>query len=134
MPRAALSSTSILAPRLTPPSARQIPTTPKKRWRVKEKAAGLASCFSSRLSVLVGPAGTGKTTLLQTLVAQPEVKQDGVLLLAPTGKARVQLQSKVAFEAQTLASFLVKKGGFDPHTGQYQSVDKSKRLPVRNWS
>ena len=92
-----------------------------------EKAAGLGELFSSRLSVLVGPAGTGKTTLLQTLVTQPEIKQDGVLLLAPTGKARVQLQSKVAFEAHTLASFLVRKGGFDPHTGRYQNVDKSKR-------
>ncbi|NYG57841.1 hypothetical protein BJ980_000764 [Nocardioides daedukensis] len=95
-----------------------------------EKAAGLGELFTSRLSVLVGPAGTGKTTLLQTLVAQPEIQQDGVLLLAPTGKARVQLQSKVNFEAQTLASFLVKKGGFDPNTGRYQSVDRAKRSKV----
>lgn len=95
-----------------------------------EKAAGLGELFASRLSVLVGPAGTGKTTLLETLVAQPEVKQDGVLLLAPTGKARVQLQSKVKVEAQTLASFLVKKGGYDPDTGRYQTVERTKRSKV----
>ena len=92
-----------------------------------EKAAGLGELFASRLSVLVGPAGTGKTTLLNTLVARPEIAQDGVLLLAPTGKARVQLQTKVEHEAHTLASFLVKKGGYDPDTGRYVTVDKSKR-------
>lgn len=95
-----------------------------------EKAAGLRELFASRLSVLVGPAGTGKTTLLRMLVAQPDIQQDGVLLLAPTGKARVQLQSKVNFEAQTLASFLVKKGGYDPESGRYQTVDGSKRSKI----
>ncbi len=92
-----------------------------------EKAAGLTELFASRLSVLVGPAGTGKTTLLQTLVARSEIAQDGVLLLAPTGKARVQLQTKVKHQAHTLASFLVKKGGYDPDTGQYLPVDHARR-------
>ena len=93
----------------------------------QEKAAGLAELFASRLSVLVGPAGTGKTRLLETLVSRPEILQDGVLLLAPTGKARVQMQTKVRHPAKTLASFLIKKGGFDPKTGRYRNVHKSKR-------
>ena len=92
-----------------------------------EKAAGLGELFASRLSVLVGPAGTGKTSLLKALVARPEIAQDGVLLLAPTGKARVQMQTKVGHTAQTLASFLIKKGGYDPDTGRYLGVDKAKR-------
>ncbi|MCM3885060.1 ATP-dependent RecD-like DNA helicase [Frankia sp. R82] len=92
-----------------------------------EKATGLGELFAARLSVLVGPAGTGKTSLLKTLVARPEIAQDGILLLAPTGKARVQLQTKVDHEAQTLASFLVKKSGYDPGTGRYLTVGKSKR-------
>ncbi len=92
-----------------------------------EKADGLAELFAARLSVVVGPAGTGKTSLLQTLVARPEVIQDGVLLLAPTGKARVQLQAKVGQDAHTLASFLIKKGGFDPDTGQYSMVEPGRR-------
>ena len=100
---------------------------PEEELARTEKAAGLGELFASRLSVLVGPAGTGKTSLLKTLVARPEIAQDGVLLLAPTGKARVQLQTKVEHEAQTLASFLIKKGGYDPDTGRYFSVDKSKR-------
>lgn len=92
-----------------------------------EKAAGLGELFASRLSVLVGPAGTGKTTLLKALVTHPEVLQDGILLLAPTGKARVQLQTKVGHPAQTLASFLVNRDGFDPLTGRYETVDRTKR-------
>ena len=95
-----------------------------------EKAAGLGELYSSRLSVLLGPAGTGKTSLLKTLVTRPEIAQDGVLLLAPTGKARVQMQTKVHPAAQTLASFLIKRGGYDAETGRYLSVDKAKRLQV----
>lgn len=93
----------------------------------KEKAAGLAELFASRISVLVGPAGTGKTTLLKTLVARPEIAHDSVLLLAPTGKARVQMEVKVQHRAQTLASFLVGKRGYDPGTGRYLPVDPARR-------
>lgn len=93
----------------------------------EEKAAGLEELFASRLSVLVGPAGTGKTRLLEALVNRDEIMQDGVLLLAPTGKARVQMQTKVGHPARTLASFLIKKGGFDFKTGRYCNVPKSKR-------
>ena len=57
-----------------------------------EKAAALAEFAASRLSVLIGPAGTGKTTLLSVLCAQPDIAAGGVLLLAPTGKARVRME------------------------------------------
>jgi hypothetical protein len=92
-----------------------------------EKAAGLAELYSSRLSVLVGPAGTGKTSLLKTLVARPDIAQDGVLLLAPTGKARVQMQTKIGHPAHTLASFLVKKGGYQSDTGRYLNVENAQQ-------
>lgn len=93
-----------------------------------EKAVGLAELYGSRLSVLVGPAGTGKTTLLRALVHRPDIDADGVLLLAPTGKARVQLESKVGHRAETLASFLVKRGGFDPDSGRYTEVKAQERV------
>jgi hypothetical protein len=96
-----------------------------------EKAAGVAELYRSRLSVLVGPAGTGKTTLLSALVARPDVRNQGVLLLAPTGKARVQLQQKVRHQAQTLASFLVRSGRYDGDTGEYLVTDDAgSRLDV----
>lgn len=87
-----------------------------------EKAAGLAELFRSRVSVLVGPAGTGKTTLLKALADLPDVSNKGVLLLAPTGKASVQMSMKVGIPARTLASFLVKKGGYDPERDVYRQV------------
>ncbi len=58
----------------------------------KEKAVALKEIAEARFSVLIGPAGTGKTTLLTILAGQKEVEDSGVLLLAPTGKARVRME------------------------------------------
>src|SRR5690606_15584133 len=60
----------------------------------KEKATALKEIAEARFSVLIGPAGTGKTTLLTILAGQKEVENNGVLLLAPTGKARVRMRSE----------------------------------------
>jgi hypothetical protein len=85
----------------------------------QEKAEGLSVLHDSPLSVLIGPAGTGKTTLLKALVDYPGVADGGVLLLAPTGKARVQLETKVERQAHTLASYLTPSGRYDADTGRY---------------
>lgn len=71
-----------------------------------EKAAALSEIASSRFSVLIGAAGTGKTTLLKFLCKAGPIQQRGVLLLAPTGKARVRLQQATGFDAKTIAQFL----------------------------
>jgi hypothetical protein len=84
-----------------------------------EKAQGLDELHDSPLSVLIGPAGTGKTTLLRALVEYPGVADGGVLLLAPTGKARVQLETKVGLPAKTLASYLAATDRYDGATGRY---------------
>lgn len=83
----------------------------------QEKATGLAELYAAPLSVLIGPAGTGKTTLLNALVNQLHGQR--VVLLAPTGKARVQLEIKVRptggnlVSFHTLASFLARTERFD---------------------
>lgn len=86
-----------------------------------EKAAALEQLFRSRLSVLIGPAGTGKTTLLGMLCALPDVGAKGVLLLAPTGKARVRLEEQTGQRGagRTLAQFLNGYGRYDGETGAY---------------
>lgn len=94
----------------------------------EEKIAALAELAASRVAVLIGPAGTGKTTLLAALCAQPTVRDGGVLLLAPTGKARVQLEKGFARaghvpRARTIAEFLVRSGRYDPETGVYRRSD-----------
>jgi len=84
-----------------------------------EKAAGLSALHNAPLSVLIGSAGTGKTTLLRALVEYPGVAAGNVLLLAPTGKARVQLETKVKLPARTLASYLSDTQRYDGDTGRY---------------
>jgi ABC-type cobalamin/Fe3+-siderophores transport system ATPase subunit len=76
-----------------------------KRVGRNEKAAALRELAASRLSVLVGAAGTGKTTLFRFLCQATPIKNAGVLLLAPTGKERVRLQ-QTEISAKTFAQFL----------------------------
>lgn len=92
----------------------------------REKAAALEELFSARFSLLLGPAGTGKTRLLQMLCDLPEVRGDGILLLAPTGKARVQMQRNIeGLKALTIAQFLL-PDRFDPETQQYRLSNAPK--------
>ncbi len=88
-----------------------------------EKTAALEELVANRVSVLVGPAGTGKTTLLRTLCEESHVAAGGVLLLAPTGKARVKIAQSVkglGHPARTIAQFLLPSGRYVPVTGSYQ--------------
>jgi ATP-dependent exoDNAse (exonuclease V) alpha subunit len=86
----------------------------------EEKTKALQELFAARFSVLIGPAGTGKTTLLKALINRPEIKNTGVLLLAPTGKARVQLEIQTETKgAQTIAQFLLRFERFKPKTQSY---------------
>lgn len=91
-----------------------------------EKAAALKVLARSRIAALVGPAGTGKTTMLEALCAHSDVKNRGVLLLAPTGKARVQLSDKVGATALTMAQYLRRSDRWHQDYG-YRVVPSGKR-------
>lgn len=84
----------------------------------EEKTAVLYELAKSRISVLLGTAGTGKTTVLSILCNEPTIKAGRVLLLAPTGKATVRLKESMGenakqFDAMNVAQFLVRSGHFD---------------------
>jgi len=87
----------------------------------REKAASLQQLAQSRFSVLVGPAGSGKTTLLRLLCDLPQVNERKVLLLAPTGKARVRLEEATGRlgQGKTLAQFLQGLDRYDGASGRY---------------
>ena len=92
-----------------------------------EKAAALEVLATSRVSVLIGAAGTGKTTLLRALCGLPGVEEAGVLLLAPTGKARVKMQSAIGLPAKTVAQLLVSSKRYDPETGLYRRSNSDRK-------
>ncbi|WP_445457722.1 ATP-dependent DNA helicase [Flavobacterium sp. HNIBRBA15423] len=80
---------------------------------LKDQVTALQQITSRKLSVLHGPAGTGKTTVLGALFGSKELMKEGILLLAPTGKARVKLGKMANAEAFTIAQFLSKQKRFD---------------------
>ena len=101
--------------------------TPGNPEATAEQIKAMEAISKSAISVLYGPAGTGKTTLLTSLCSSFKNK---VLLLAPTGKARVRMQQTLAkdgrFVPDTIAGYLVKlesieedKNCYDPETGRY---------------
>jgi len=107
---------------------------PQEKRAREEKAAALQELAESRFSVLIGRAGTGKTTLLSMLCSHSDIAGK-VLLLAPTGKARVRMEqiSKrqgLDVKGYTIAQFLLPTGQYDPETGRYRLTGrKSEERP-----
>ena len=106
------------------------PSTDEEERRArKEKAAALKEIAEARFSVLAGAAGAGKTTVLGILCSQPEITDEGILLLAPTGKARVRMQQLVGgngAKALTIAQFLNQNDRYDGPSGRYILSDGPK--------
>jgi len=80
-----------------------------------EQILALEKLYTSRLSVLTGTAGTGKTTVIRSLVQgikEKDPKHD-FLLLAPTGKATLILRDRLndpGVRVMTIHSFLMRTG------------------------
>ena len=101
------------------------PADELERAARREKVVALQRLAASRVACLVGPAGTGKTAVLELLVNRPEIVGRRVLLLAPTGKARVRLGNETGRpgQAQTIAQFLLPIGRFDPDANRYAPAE-----------
>jgi len=105
----------------------------KEEFARKEKVAILKELAASPVAALIGGAGTGKTTLLSILCKSEKIKNGGVLLLAPTGKARVRMSSVmsilgISHDAKTIAQFLIHNKQFDWNTMQY----RMSKTPAQN--
>lgn len=109
-----------------------------------EKTAALATLFQQRFAILTGRAGTGKTSVLQVLLEgleQIEGKKP-VLLLAPTGKARVRLATRTKRDAQTIHQLLVRYDWLNPETFAFKPtggrqaegftvvIDEASMIPI----
>ncbi|HEY7974177.1 MAG TPA: AAA family ATPase, partial [Ktedonobacterales bacterium] len=85
------------------------PETARERAALDEKVVALGRLFERRISVLMGGAGTGKTTVLRAFLAELERLEGAqpLLLLAPTGKARVRLARQTGRPSGTIHQFLL---------------------------
>jgi AAA domain len=88
-------------------------TNPRHVSALNEQAEALRRITSRKLTALIGRAGTGKTSALGALLLSPQLMKEGILLLAPTGKARVQLGKAANAEAMTIAQFLYRLDRYD---------------------
>lgn len=94
------------------------PDNPRHREALLEQASALERITTRKLSILTGRAGTGKTSVMGALFRCKELQQQGILLLAPTGKARVRLEQAASksgenVHALTIAQFLYRLKRYD---------------------
>lgn len=89
------------------------PKNERHKAALEDQTEALERVTSRKLSILNGPAGTGKTSVMGALVRSKKLKAGGILLLAPTGKARVRLGKMANQEGLTIAQFLTKQKRFD---------------------
>ena len=94
----------------TPPADDLIPAP--------EQSAAIRAAFTSRLSVVTGGPGTGKTATIRLICAAAREQKASVLLVAPTGRAARRMSESSGLDASTVHSAL----GWIP--GQGPTVDE----------
>lgn len=74
----------------------------------KEQFDALKRCLQNQVSVLIGGAGTGKSFVTASIIAQLQANRKKVAVLAPTHKAKEALQDKLDKKTmvQTIHSFV----------------------------
>ncbi len=81
-----------------------------------EQREALAKALSTKVLIITGGPGTGKTTLLECLIRILERKGVRVLLAAPTGRAAKRMTEATGWEAKTIHRLLE----FSPKEGQFK--------------
>jgi hypothetical protein len=108
----------------------EAPCSEREETALQEKEMALEALYRSRVSVLVGGAGVGKTKALQTFV-NTLIEVEGMqpmLLLAPTGKARVRLAEATGRKATTVHQVLSKQDLLGPN---FALLDRTSVPPQR---
>lgn len=101
-----------------------------------EQRQSIIQAIQSKVSIITGGPGTGKTTLLKGIVAILKAKNVKTLLASPTGRAAKRLSEATGGYAQTIHRMLgydVSKGGFianesKPLNAEFVIVDESSML------
>ncbi|MEA3037238.1 MAG: exodeoxyribonuclease alpha subunit [Sphingomonadales bacterium] len=80
----------------------------------EEQWAAVRGAFASRVSVLTGGPGVGKTVCTKAIVAEAEAADATIALCAPTGRAARRLEEATGREAQTIHRLLEWMPGREP--------------------
>ena len=106
-----------------PKSLRKVDLEKAVAWVQGELAISLAEkqvvavqcALSSKVMVITGGPGTGKTTIINAILKIYSRLRAGILLAAPTGRAAKRMSETTGHEAKTLhrlLEFSLQKGGF----------------------
>ena len=79
-----------------------------------EQWAAVCGAFTSRVSVLTGGPGVGKTVCTKAIVAEAEAANATIALCAPTGRAARRLEEATGHDAQTIHRMLEWMPGREP--------------------
>jgi exodeoxyribonuclease V alpha subunit len=71
-----------------------------------EQAAAVRAAFASRLSIVTGGPGTGKTATIRLICAAAKAQKASVALVAPTGRAARRMAESTGEDASTIHSAL----------------------------
>ena len=82
-----------------------------------EQSAAVRAAFTSRLSIVTGGPGTGKTATIRLICAAAAARKTSIALVAPTGRAARRMAESTGMDASTIHSAL----GWIP--GQGPTVD-----------
>jgi len=111
-----------------PYSRRKVDAEKAVEWVEREISMSLAmnqieavkSALDSKIMVITGGPGTGKTTIIKAILAIFERLSVEILLAAPTGRAAKRMSEATGREAKTIHRMLE----FSPNKGGFQRDDK----------
>ena len=80
-----------------------------------EQLQAIDAAMASKVSIITGGPGVGKTTVLSTLVSLYEEQGRIVILCSPTGKAARRMEEATGHKASTIHKLLKYRGGGFEH-------------------
>lgn len=121
-----------------PPHLDHEPPEAPRAQLTDEQWAAVRAAFASRISVLTGGPGVGKTVCTKEIVAEAEAANATIALCAPTGRAARRLEEATGHEAQTIHRLLEWMPGRQPAfrpgrplPAELVIVDESSMLNLR---